>query len=569
VATTRILYTRLNPNAVKGPSPSAPPVTPPPPVDPPPDTPPPTVPGPLTVSTPRLPFDMPTDAELDAIDDQVYAPHAMANWTRTLADVNLDTATTAYEIKYWMPPGGVEQAGTTNEVDHRPYGGFMRNRPMGRAPVGAGFTVADKRWEIQQMKAAGFGHLIIDVLGGGANWTRVMEWIQAAYLEGWRNRVILMLDAGGGLVKSGAVACANSLKAAYTSPYSAALRKHTNGKWLLASYAPETAVSNVKTAETDAQVITFWRTWADQMSTNGTPAVLWCCFTRSWRDPTEHTSTCFDDPQLADVVVGLGRWGGTRNPVEAASTAVDNGGAAAFAQSTYQLPYMYTVGVEDNRPDQSKFEEAGGWENMLAWTAQAEKTRPGIVQVATWNDWREGAAIAPSMMHRFATLDALSYFVVKYRFAKKYPGWKPPIVRDALYLAHRAHNTPTVTPQPTYTAGAAYTKRQVKVGSTPERNLIDVLVFAKAACDISVSVAGAAKTVTLPIQPGVAAASSGPSVSVEAGIWRVTAPMSNGTVSATLSRGGAVVGTVTSPKAINLNTQLVQDMMYWRTSSLR
>jgi hypothetical protein len=172
------------------------------------------------------------------------------------------------------------------------------------------------------------------------------------------------------------------------------------------------------------------------------------------------------------------------------------------------------------------------------------------------------------MMHGWATLDVLAYSMVRLRLG----GYKPPIVRDGLYLAHRVMNTPSVLPQPTYTADAAfYTKRMVKAGSTPERNLIDLLVFATQPGQISITIGGVAKTCTIPVQPGITTAASGTSVTVPAGVTRVQAPMSNGVVAATLKRGGVTVpgGSVTSPQPINLDSQLVQDMMYWRTSSLR
>jgi hypothetical protein len=542
-------------------------VAPPPPADPPPVTPPSTDPYP-TAATPWLPFDMPTAAALDAVADTgpIAAVHAMQNWRRTVQDKNLDTDKTAYEWRYWLPPGAVEGATATSPgTNHAAYGGFMRNRPRGRAPIGAGYSLADKRWEIQQMQAAGIGHLTIDILGSDT-WSHCLEWVQAAYLEGWRNRVILMPDCGASIVRNGAVNLAGFLKQVYTGPYAAACRKHSDGRWLVMPYAPETALSSTKTSFTDQQLIDYWKTWSSTMVANGTPAALWCCFTRAWRDATEHTSTCFTDPQLAGVVVGLGFWG-TRNPVAASANNIDAAGAPSYARTTFQLPFVYTVGVEDNRPDQSRFEEAGGWENLIAWATTTINANPAAVQIATWNDWREGAAVAPSAMHGWATLDVLSYYLVRIRLG----AW-PRVVRDGLYLAHRTMNTPTVSPQPTYTADTTvYTKRMVKAGSTPERNMIDLLVFAKEPGQVSITIGGVAKTCTIPVQQGIAAAVTGTSVTVPAGVTRVQAPMSNGTVAATLKRAGVTVpgGSVTSPAPINLNSALVQDMMYWRTSSLR
>lgn len=418
------------------------------------------------------------------------------------------------------------------------------------------------------MQAAGITHLNIDILGSDT-FNHCLEWIQAAHAEGWRNRVILTPDCNASIVRNGPANLAGFLKQAYTGAYSAALRKWRDGRWLTMPYSPETALGQTPTAFTDAQLTKYWTDWSAAMVAQGTPAVMWCCFQRAWRDPAQHTtnlaspsSGVFNGPALSSIVVGLGRWN-PRNPDEADSTSIDNGGAPALSRTAaptgYGLPFLYTQAVEDERPDQSKFEECRGWDNLVSWWEMVLRTGTEAVQIATWNDRRENTGIEPSKYHGYADLDVMSYYACRYVL-----GYDPPLIRDALYLAHRVQHPPAFTPQPTYTAGAAYTKRMVKAGTTAEWSQVDVLVFAKAPAEVSVTIAGVARTVTY-------GTTTGTSVSVPAGISRVQAPMASGAVVATLKRAGAVVpgGTVTSPFPINLTSQLVQDLTYRRTSSLR
>jgi len=57
--------------------------------------------------------------------------------------------------------------------------------------------------------------------------------------------------------------------------------------------------------------------------------------------------------------------------------------------------WMQPVSVQDERPNQSLYDEADNSENLrVTWTAAIADA--DWVQIPTWNDYSEGAQVAPS-----------------------------------------------------------------------------------------------------------------------------------------------------------------------------
>ena len=503
--------------------------------------------GVTTTSTPWLPFDMPTQSNFDN-SNVIVAPHAMATWRRAIQDKNIETDSTSYEQQNWVPPGGIEGAGQSWATDHRVWGGFVRNMPKGRNPYGTtDWEVRDKRWELQQLKAAGMSHMIIDMLGNDT-FDHVKQWGQAASLEGLPRSIIAMPDGSTGLVRDGPTNLRDKLLELFTGPYANSWAKHTDGRWLVMPYAPEYAAGD---SATEQQVITYWTQAMQLMEAAGQPCALWCCFTAAWLTSSENTALTFTKPALSSWVVGLGRWG-TGNPDETNNTNIHNAGSPDYSHNTFNKPFVYSVRTEDSRPRSGVFFEAGGWDNLVSaanimTTRTSPQTWGDIIQLATWNDWFEQSGFAPSIYHGWSTLDAISYWVCQQRL-----GYTPPIIRDTIYLAHRVHFGPSGGTT-TYTAGSVYTSRMSRFGSTAERNVVDVLVFAVTAGTLEITTGGGTT-----------------SHSVPAGVSRVSVPLSVGSVSCVMKRlGVSVTGTsITSPWNVS-NTQLVQDMSYRRISSRR
>lgn len=522
-----------------------------------------------TTSTPWLPYDSPTDASWASLDDwdNPVAVHYMATQRRRINNRNPATDPASYEQAKWFPPGGTE--GTT---DHGPYGGLWRNGPasvppdpanaVGASPPNGGtttmaFELNDKVWELRQAKAAGIRLLTVDLLNASTfKYAQLLA--QAASIVGGI-KLAAMADCQTSITRNGPTNLADYCAQLAKGPYGKVWLRHTDGRFLLTTFGAELALNSTKAAFTDQQIIDYWRNWSSDMTARGVPACLWATFVRAWEDPTEHTATAFNDPQLDGIVVGFGTWG-TRNPVETVSTSNNNAGAPARSRNVYGQPFMYTMAAWDARPNQSKFYESGGFENLLAAFKVARDKVVDFLQLATWNDRTEGTELEPSIQQGWNLLDIVGYFVIWHRF-----GVQPPILRDALYLYHRPMQTPSVSPQPTYGVDAGtYTQRMVRSGSTPERNQIDVLIFARAAGQVSVIIAGVAQTLTY-------GTTTGTSVTVPAGVSRVQCALKSaaaGSITATLKRSGLQVSTVTSPFAVSFTSQEVQNLDPYVVGSL-
>ncbi|MGR6998985.1 endo-1,3-alpha-glucanase family glycosylhydrolase [Yinghuangia aomiensis] len=199
------------------------------------------------------------------------------------------------------------------------------------------------------------------------------------------------------------------------------------------------------------------------------------------------------------------------------------------------------MSVQDERPNQGVFDEAGNTENLRATWEGAIAGGADWVQLTTWNDFSEGTQFAPSVHNGRAYLDISSYYLTWFK-----SGRAPAIVRDVVYLTHRRQLTAA---KPT---SAGQTKfMQLRAGSTSARDTAEALVFLTASASVRVQSGGQAQSCTG--GPGVAA---------------VTVPLAYGTQSATVTRGSAVVATVTSPFAVDPNLP-VQDLQYVAAGSAR
>lgn len=545
------------------------PVIVPPPVDPPVDPPPPTT-GPALVSSPYYPFDTAAPAEWDALgDDYLFAPHAMATWRRRIGNNNWLTTSTSYEMKYWISPGGLEPNGTATPTDWTKYGGWVRDFAMPAAPGNATtWEQDDKTWELQQYKAIGGRHMIIDILNSGT-FKHVQQWAVAAQIVGIK--LIPMLDCGASIVRNGAANAASFISQLYSASNNAVWLRTPLGAKVVAAYAPETAISSTKTAFTDAQLATYWTSFKSALESTNGPSVFVPVYSRAWRDATEHATTVFmTDATLKAWVWKQGRWG-VRNAVGAAAAGSDASDAITYSRSQWGKPFVVTGAVQDQRPDQSKYEEAGGWDTIMTFLDQMMKKgqKDDWFQFATWNDYREGTQLAPSWYNGYATLDMMAYFLFYLRFRKR-----PKIIRDAIMPAYRQQQAHTTTPQPTYTAGATYTARMVRSGSTVERNQIDALVFSKAdGATFQIKIKGVAQSLTMPVQPGVTTAQTGTTINIPTNYpIRVQAPLAAagvGQIVFTLSRGGLPLVTTSNTREVNFSTRVSQDMAYVLGNSLR
>ena len=129
---------------------------------------------------------------------------------------------------------------------------------------------------------------------------------------------------------------------------------------------------------------------------------------------------------FAPISYGIGNWG-MRNPGNI--LAGPNYAARAHALG---LKWMAPIAVQDERPNQKMYDEAGNTETLRASWQRAIGDQADLAQLMTWNDYSEGTSFAPSAGHGYSFLDINAYWQTQFQ-----TGRAPAIVRDAMYVTHR------------------------------------------------------------------------------------------------------------------------------------
>jgi hypothetical protein len=232
---------------------------------------------------------------------------------------------------------------------------------------------------------------------------------------------------------------------------------------------------------------------------------------------------------FAPISYGIGNWG-MRNPGNI--LAGPNYAARAHALG---LKWMAPIAVQDERPNQKMYDEAGNTETLRASWQRAIDDQADLAQLMTWNDYSEGTSFAPSAGHGYSFLDLNAYWQTRFQ-----TGQAPTIVRDAMYVTHRIQKyatNPSYPQQlmvlPGYRAGLA------------ARDTVEVVTFLAAPAQITVRVG---------INTYSYAAPAGP----DARLF----PLETGHVSATAQRYGNTVGTADSPYTVDA-TPYTQDLAYY------
>jgi hypothetical protein len=452
------------------------------------------------VSTPQLPFDLPEQTTLRSTGRLAFA-HYFTPFPVSLD--NADPATDYYTRNYLSPTG--------ESGKHAAYGGFLRDRPIGRPKLAlTDWAATDFDTEIRQAKAAGLDGFTADILSvSGTNYDRLVKLMQAANRVDPSFKIMLMPDMTS-LADDDQTVVRSKVAALAAMP--AAFRLG-DGRLVLSPFKAE---------QFD---VAWWTAWLSELKTTNNLSVAFVPCFLNWRT---------NMPLFAPISYGFSAWG-ERTAASAASLTT----AASTAHSLGKI-WMSPVAVQDERPNQGNYFEASNTETLRATWAAATNGAAEWVQIPTWNDYSEGANIAPSVNHGWSYLDISAYYMTKWKL-----GQSLPIVRDGMYLTHRGQ---PASATPTY----AETKLMVlRAGTTPARDTVEVLAFFKAATTVTVRVGAATYTWNAP-----------------AGVSAQTWPLGVGTVSATAVRDGATVSTVTSARTVT-TTPYVQDLEYFATSSLR
>ena len=75
------------------------------------------------------------------------------------------------------------------------YGGLLRDRPIGRAPLSGNYQLQDLETEVRQARSAGLDGFTVDILSlTSANWDRVELLLEAAHDADPSFKIMLMPD---------------------------------------------------------------------------------------------------------------------------------------------------------------------------------------------------------------------------------------------------------------------------------------------------------------------------------------------------------------------------------------
>jgi hypothetical protein len=517
----------------------------------PPDPPPP----PPATPTPELPFNLLSTAELRASTKKVFA-HYMPMFSTSVDNKARPSDATEWWYSKWFTPA------VEGSVDHRPYGGYMRQYPLAggdirpeascstsftttaswQAPTD-GWQVKKMEEEVRQAISRGLDGFVLLVQHPRASVPGALDPRQA-FGPYWMMKAAGNVDPGFKCVIAPctSVSAINGLTATQLADEVAALAafpaayRLPDGRLLIAPYdSNHTRITP-----------SYWNAFAAALLANHSINVAIMPNTNTV-DPAVNNKTTI--PNLH----GYGEWGdafpaanvpgsmsaGQPHALAIAAKAA-TGGALAWLQDIFAQYYRPSAATGQN----SVVYENEGTKNMRqAWQIAREDaaTFGDIVQLTTWNDYFESTMIAPTAQNGWLFLDLHAYFLQWYK-----TDTPPTVVRDAVYLVHRKHPKSGMT--------FTYTQQTQFAPSTNIIDQIEVVSFLTAPATVSVYV-GVNRV-------GV--------FNMAAGMNTVTVPMGAvaGDVGVVAVRSNTVVASVKSKTGIVTTTDR-QDFCNYGASSLR
>ena len=392
---------------------------------------------------------------------------------------------------------------------HAAYGGFLRDRPIGRAPLAGDWRLTDMKTEVDQAISGGIDGFTIDLLSlDGLNWDRTVRMMDAAAADGRGFVIVPQLDmtASAGSADPSLIASKLAELAAKPAQYRLA-----DGRVVISAF------------EAEAKAPQWWSSLFAQLKSRYGIDVAFM--------PVFLNASDANIASFAPISYVEGNWG-TRNPGNI--LAGPNYAAKAHAAGT---KWMAPVSDQDERPNQGLYQEAANTETLRAGWQRAISDDADLVCVVAWNDYSEGTVLAPSVAHGRSFLDINAYYASWFT-----RGSAPKIAHDMLVVTHRIQ--PYAAKQLTAESKLMVPAPSGSTGTAP-RDTAGVLAFLAAPATVTLRSGENSKTVTLP-----------------AGVSEVTVPLGVGTVSASAARGGATVASVTSPVAVT-RTPVVQDLQYY------
>lgn len=464
------------------------------------------------VSTPALPFDMPSTAELRASPHKVFVNY----FTPLPISVDNRPADSDYYARNYLTPDG-------ENSEHAAYGGLLRDRPLPRAPLDdPEWRLRDLETEVRQAAAAGIDGFYLDMLQLEGDpdvrvWQTTQLMMQAAAQADPGFKIILMPDLTGAMKDKSVATLAKYTAQLGASP---SAQRLADGRLVVMPSAAE------------AHPVAWWQDFLDTMANQyQMPVALVPIFIASEVDYRD---------AFAPISYAMSIWGAGNPEWNDPTTTYPTSprGRAAAVHALDKL-WVQPVRVQDERPNQGLFSEAENTTNLRNTWQLARETNADWVQIPTWNDYSEGAQLAPSVEHGYSFLDINSYYLTWFK-----TGSPPRIVRDTVYLTHRKQPWAALPQYPE-------TKLMNLRGGSPARDTVEALTFLTAPATVTISTGGRKSSCEVP-----------------AGVGVCTVPLGLGTVSASVVRQSATVAAVTSPYVVTDSPE-VQDLQYVAVSSRR
>ncbi|WP_250569396.1 glycoside hydrolase family 71 protein [Streptomyces sp. CJ_13] len=449
-----------------------------------------------------LPFDMPQPAALrsGAAGKKLVFAHYFTPYPLSLDNAPADGD---YYTRNYLEPAG-------ESGKHERYGGLLRDRPLPVPPKGGDWEYANLQQEVRTARAAGIDGFTLDMLSlSGKNWERSNLLMEAARSVDPAFKIMLMPDMTS-LKTDDPGVLADALAALGKAP---AAHRLGDGRLVVSPFKAE-----AKSAQWWTRVI------AALKSKHG----IGTAFVPLFLDFGAHGG------EFAPISHGFSEWG-SRSYVGQESSTRD----AERAHGMGKL-WMQPVSVQDARPNQGIYDEAGNTATLRSTWQHAIDDGADWVQLTTWNDYSEGSQFAPSLHNGYAYLDLTSYYLTRFK-----TGAWPKVVRDTLYLTAR---TQFAAADPT---GAQSLVMAPRKGSAAPRDTVEVLSF-----------------LTEPGTVRTAVGTATGSHEAAAGIHSELLPLRAGSASAVLVRDGKARADVELPYPVD-HTVSVQDLQYYAATSGR
>lgn len=449
-----------------------------------------------------FPFDMPSTATLRAAKKKAFAYYFPPY------PISIENAVPAQDYyASWLNPDA-------KNGQYRSIGGYLRDRPIGRAPrPESSWLLTDYEVEVRRAIAIGLDGFIYELpdhTSVDQRWNRVSLMLDAAKAVDPGFRIGLSVD----LPTAADATPDNMAKTILACKDHPSLLRLDDGRIVVAPFYPE------------RKPLDWWKQLRTLVQAGGADIALIPLF----------LSTSVSSYQSwMSLTYGVSSWG-TRKASGTTSYTTN----ATLAHSKGNI-WMAPIATQDTRPKDGNYWE--GSNSLLfrnSWTS-AMQTNADWAILLTWNDYSESTQFSPSVETQYAFYDLTAYYVSWFK-----TGVQPTVTRDVLYYFHR---TQFANAQPD-------TTKQTKVmtlraASDPAIDKIELLAFLKSAGTLEVNIAG--KTYQQ---------------SANTGMTSFTVPLAAGKPTFQLTRDSAPV--ISLPSAFPIASSIVyQDLMYHSGGSSR